>query len=48
VPRPDLVTLYVVGVLLVPLTVVAAQYERDAMTDGTRAAVVFAVVRGGC
>lgn len=30
------VTLYVIGVLLVPLTVVEAQYERDALTDGTR------------
>jgi hypothetical protein len=40
------VTLYVIGVLLVPLTVVAAQYERDALTDGARAAVVFAVVSG--
>jgi hypothetical protein len=40
------VTLCVIGVLVVPLTVMAAQYERDALTDRSQAAVVFAALLG--
>ena len=35
------VTLYVIGVLLVPLTVMAAQYERDALTEPKQIGVMF-------
>jgi hypothetical protein len=40
------VTLYVIGVLLVPLTVMAAQYERDALTEPKRIGVVFVALLG--
>ena len=40
------VTLYVIGVLLVPLTVMAAQYERDALTEPKQIGVVFVALLG--
>ncbi|MGV3518761.1 serine hydrolase domain-containing protein [Luteitalea sp.] len=40
------VTLYAIGALLVPLTVIAAQYERDALIDQRRLAALFAVLLG--
>ena len=40
------VTLYIIGVLLVPLTVVAAQYERDALTDPSPGVALIGALLG--